>query len=124
MGKENVNLVNKMRNYKDPLLAAFDIEMSQDTQETQDSSSKKTTQSNKQKVTEGESGSDDSNESSSGDDSSSEEDTSSQIKFPKDNAQDLLQFISRDLTNIQNKEDGQKRKFSLIRLYQIFVISK
>jgi hypothetical protein len=36
----------------------------------------------------------------------------------------LLAFIGRDLKNIQNMEDGQKRKFSLIRLYQIFVLSK
>ena len=44
--------------------------------------------------------------------------------FPRDNAADLMQFIHRDLNNLQNMEDGQKRKFALIRLYQIFVQAK
>jgi len=86
--QENINLVNKMRNYQDPLLEEFDKEA--------------------EKVKEEESSEEDDEE-----ESSEEED----IKFPRDNVQDLLQFIHRDLTNIQNMEDGQKRKFSLIRLY-------
>ena len=93
--KENSNSVNKMKAYHDPdhLLVDFDNE----------------------KQTAG--GSDDSSE-----DESSEE-TGSDIKFPRYNAQDLLQHIMRDLNNISNKEDCQKRKFSLLKLYEIFVLA-
>ena len=91
-GKENVDLVNRMRNYKDPLLEEFDNELEKEEPEE-------------------ESGDSD-DESSSGSESDEVD-----IKFPRDDAQDLLQFIGRDLKNIQNMEDGQKRKFSLIRLY-------
>jgi len=46
------------------------------------------------------------------------------IQFPRDNSNDLLTFLHRDIQNMQNLEDAQKRKFALIRLYQIFVIAK
>ena len=35
-----------------------------------------------------------------------------------------MNFLHRDLQNIQNLEDAQKRKFALMRLYQIFVLAK
>ena len=56
--------------------------------------------------------------SSSDDDDGGDE---NEIVFPREDAADLLQFIHRELNNLQNMEDGQKRKFALIRLYQIFV---
>jgi len=96
--KENTNsLVNKMKAYKDedPLLKAFDEA------DKEDGSS--------------------SEGSSSGEESEVEE---SDIKFPRESAEDLLQFINRDLNNIGNKDDGQKRKFSLLKLYEIFVLAK
>jgi hypothetical protein len=46
-----------------------------------------------------------SSEEESSDDSSEEEQVSD-IKFPKSNAQDLLQFIQRDLNNLANLEDN------------------
>lgn len=55
---------------------------------------------------------------------SSEEEQLSDIKFPKSNAQELLQFIQRDLNNLANLEDSQKRKFSLLKLYEIFVLAR
>ena len=56
--------------------------------------------------------------------SSEDSDEGCDIEFPRDNAQDLLQFLHREMNNLQNMEDGQKRKFALIRLYQIFVQAK
>ena len=73
-GKENMSLVNKMREYQDPLLKAFD--------------------QIKDDISDEESGSEEG--------SSEEEVTVSDIKFPKDNAQELLQFIMRDLNNLSN----------------------
>ena len=109
-GKENMDLANRMRNYKDPLLAAFDEEE----QTKSDKKSKKTAADDSSEDTEGDS-------SSSG---SSDDEPEVTIKFPKNSAQDLHQFISRDLTNIQNRDEPQKRKFALLRLYQIFVLTK
>ena len=91
--------VKKMREYQDPLLKAFDEAQKKQDEEDGVSSS-------------GES------------ETSSEEEQVSDIKFPKTSAQDLLQFIMRDLNNLSNMEDGQKRKFSLLRLYEIFVLAK
>lgn len=34
-----------------------------------------------------------------------------------------MTFIHREITNIQNMEDPQKRKFALMRLYEIFVLA-
>lgn len=85
-GKENMDLANRMRNYKDPLLAAFDEEE----QTKSDKKSKTTAADDSSEDTEGDS-------SSSG---SSDDEPEVTIKFPKNSAQDLHQFISRDLTNI------------------------
>jgi hypothetical protein len=60
---------------------------------------------------------------SSASETDSEEETS-EIKFPKDNAADLLQFIQRDLNNLGDSENNQTRKFALIKLYEIFVLAK
>lgn len=35
-----------------------------------------------------------------------------------------MTFLHREITNIQNLEDPQKRKFALLRLYEIFVLAK
>jgi hypothetical protein len=86
-----------MREYKDPLLVEFDEEQSTD---TKDGSGKKSTMSDGSDEDSGKSG------ASSGSEESSEEDAGDQIPFPKDNVQDLLQFISRDLTNLNNTEDA------------------
>jgi hypothetical protein len=112
-----MDLVNRMRTYKDPLLAAFDEELDKE-------EAKKGLKAASSKSTKADADSDD--ESSSGSDGTSSEDEEEavDIKFPRNNATDLHQFISRDLTNLGNKEDGQKRKFALIRLYQIFVLAK
>ena len=109
-GKENENLVNRMRNYQDPLLAAFDEELDTKTSASSAAGKKKSDNDD----------SDGSNDSSGSE--SSEE--ALDINFPRDNAADLLQFIHRDITNLSNMEDDKKRKFALIRLYQIFVLSK
>lgn len=47
-----------------------------------------------------------------------------QIEFPRENSGELLTFIHREITNIQNMEDPQKRKFALLRLYEIFVLAE
>ena len=109
-GKENMDLANRMRTYKDPLLAAFDEEQS-----NSDKKSKTTA------ADESEESEDTDGESSSG---SSDDEPEVTIKFPKDDAHALHTFISRDLTNIQNRDEPQKRKFALLRLYQIFVLAK
>ena len=44
--------------------------------------------------------------------------------FPRKDAADLLQFINREVNTLQNMEDGKNRKYSLVRLYQIFVQGK
>jgi len=56
--------------------------------------------------------------------SSDDGDEENEIAFPREDAADLLQFIHREVNTLQNMEDGQKRKFALIRLYQIFVQAK
>ena len=85
-GKENMDLANRMRTYKDPLLAAFDEEQSKS-----DKKSKKTA------ADESEESEDTDGESSSG---TSDDEPEVTIKFPKDDAHALHTFISRDLTNI------------------------
>ena len=60
----------------------------------------------------GESGS----EESSGDDLD--------FTFPRDDAAELMQFLHRDVSNLSNLEDNTKRKFALIKLYQVFVLAK
>lgn len=35
-----------------------------------------------------------------------------------------MTFLHREITNIQNMEDPQKRKFGLLRLYEIFVLAQ
>ena len=99
-GKENIDISNKMRSYQDdPLLKEFD-------------------------EAEKEAKNSDGEDKSESSEESSEEEQLSDIKFPKENAQDLLQFIMRDLNNLQNKDEKQKRKFSLLRLYEIFVLAR
>jgi hypothetical protein len=53
---------------------------------------------------------------------SSEEEV--QIQFPKENAAELMTFLHREMTNLQNMEDSQKRKYALLRFYEIFVLAK
>jgi hypothetical protein len=54
-------------------------------------------------VTKDDSGDSDGDSSSSG--SSGEDEQEVQIKFPRDDAQALHQFISRDITNMQNRDE-------------------
>ena len=77
-GKENVDIANRMRSYKE------DDSLLQDWDEQQ--------KKNKD--------SDDEGEVSGSSEESSEEEQMSDIKFPKENAPDLLQFIARDLNNL------------------------
>lgn len=35
-----------------------------------------------------------------------------------------MTFLHREITNLQNLEDAHKRKFALLSLYEIFVLSK
>jgi hypothetical protein len=65
---------------------------------------------------------DDKNNSSEESGSGSEDEV--EIEFPRQNANDLLNFIHRELTNLSNMEDAQKRKFALLRMYEIFVLAK
>jgi len=80
-GKENVDLVNRMRAYEDPLLAAFDQA------EAETAASKKGT--NKA------AGSDDSDDSSGSEETSSDgsQEGPEEINFPRNNCEDLLRFI-------------------------------
>ena len=59
---------------------------------------------------------------SSGSEESSDEDID--FEFPRDDATELMQFLHREVTNLSNLEDAMKRKFALIKLYQIFVLAK
>lgn len=111
-GKENMDLVNRMRNYQDKLLDEFDAEQEKLSQKTADKSSKNDEDGSSSEET--------SSEGDSDDESEGEDD----IEFPRDSAPDLLTFLQRDLVNLNNKEDGQKRKFALLRLYQVFVLAK
>ena len=66
-----------------------------------------------------------SDESGSGDESGDQSsDEALEIEFPRDNAQELMTFLHREITNLSNMDDPQKRKFALLRLYQIFVLAK
>ena len=56
--------------------------------------------------------------------SSEESDEGVDIKFPRESAAELMTFLHREITNMQNMEDAQKRKFALIRMYEIFVLAK
>ena len=60
-------------------------------------------------------------EEESGDQSSDE---AVEIEFPRNNAQELMTFLHREITNLSNMDDPQKRKFALLKLYQIFVLAK
>ena len=64
--------------------------------------------------------SDDENSKSEGESS----DEGVDVDFPREDADDLLASLHREITNIQNLEDAQKRKFALLRLYEIFVLAK
>jgi len=66
-----------------------------------------------------ESGSDDNDEGSN-----DESDEGVQIVFPRENAAELLTFLHREITNISNMEDASKRKFALMRFYEIFVLAE
>ena len=66
----------------------------------------------------------DKKESSSGEEEGSDESDEVEIKFPRENAAELLTFLHREMTNLQNMEDAQKRKYALMRLYEIFVLAK
>ena len=35
-----------------------------------------------------------------------------------------MTFLHREMTNLQNMEDAQKRKYALLRFYEIFVLAK
>ena len=58
----------------------------------------------------------------SGSDDSSEDDID--FDFPREDGLELLQFLHREVTNLSNLEDNTKRKFALIKLYQVFVLAK
>lgn len=45
------------------------------------------------------------------------------IEFPRDDADELLVFLHREITNVSNMEDGQKRKHALLRMYEVFVLA-
>ena len=55
---------------------------------------------------------------------SSSEEEAMDIEFPREDAQELMQFLHREVTNLSNLEDNTKRKFALIKLYQVFVLAK
>ena len=59
--------------------------------------------------------------SGSGEEDSSDEE---ELNFPRESATDLENYLHRDITNVSNMEDPQKRKFALIKLYQVLVLSK
>lgn len=54
----------------------------------------------------------------------SSEEEGCEIEFPRESAADLMTYLHREINNLSNMEDPQKRKFALIKLYQIFVQAK
>lgn len=89
-GKENLDIVNRMREYKDPLLTAFDEEL-----EEMDRKAERKKMRELGTSTKADGDSDDnidsSSEGDSDDESSSEdEEESVDIKFPNTNIEDLL----------------------------------
>ena len=40
-----------------------------------------------------------------------------EIDFPRENSQELMTFLHREVTNLSNMDDPQKRKFALVKLY-------
>jgi hypothetical protein len=73
----------------------------------------------------GDGGSEEEDGSSSGDSSDgSGEEELVDIDFPRDDPQELYQYFHREWVNLSNQEDGQKRKFALIKLYEVFVLAK
>jgi hypothetical protein len=68
--------------------------------------------------------SDGSQESGSDEGSSSGEEEGVDLDFPRENPAELLTFLHREMTNIQNLEDPQKRKYGLLRFYEVFVLAK
>lgn len=71
---------------------------------------------------EGAAANEESGDNSGSDESSSDNDID--FEFPRDNAADLMQFLHREVTNLSNLEDNTKRKFALIKFYQVFVLAK
>ena len=65
-----------------------------------------------------------SNESGSEESGDQSSDEALEIEFPRNNAQELMTFLHREITNLSNMDDPQKRKFALLKLYQIFVLAK
>ena len=65
-----------------------------------------------------------SEKSSSEEDSEEASEEEVQINFPRENAAELMTFLHREMTNLQNMEDSQKRKYALLRFYEIFVLAK
>ena len=63
-------------------------------------------------------------ETSSSEEESDGSDEGCDIEFPRSNGTDLQQHLHREINNLQNLEDNQKRKFALIKLYQVFVSAK
>ena len=59
--------------------------------------------------------SDDSGDADGSEGESSEEGL--EIEFPRDNSQELMTFLHREVTNLSNMDDPQKRKFALVKLY-------
>ena len=55
--------------------------------------------------------------------SEAEEEEGIDIEFPRESAEELSTFLHREFTNISNMEDNQKRKFALLKLYQVFVLA-
>lgn len=55
---------------------------------------------------------------------SSSEEEEVEVQFPRESASELMTFLHREITNLQNMEDAQMRKFALLRLYEIFVLAK
>lgn len=71
------------------------------------------------------SSSDEADDGADSDDASeSSEEEAIDLEFPREDAQELLQFLHREVTNLSNLEDNTKRKFALIKFYQVFVLAK
>lgn len=120
--RQQQELVKKMREYKDPLLEEFDKEMTADTHSGKSGSPKTDGKAKRKTGAVSQSDSDEDSGNSDDSDSSSEEE-GIDIEFPRENAQELLQHIQRDIVSMQDKADDQKRKFALIKLYKIFVLA-
>ena len=116
--QENINSVNRMVS-EDAEAKAFQEATAQKRQKFLEQQ-----KSDPVFVSSDEEGGEDAKKDDESEGSGSEESSEEELDFPREDAQELLQYLHREITNLSNLEDNTKRKFALVKLYQIFVLAK